>query len=162
MATLTSLGWFPVYEPLKDHQIDQVKSPDIQGIVIVDDEKSFADMLGNLLREHLTAPVHTFTHPEQALDQIIALRPGVVVTDYYMPTMTGIEFIRTLHGLSPQTPCIIITGHPFSIDDHTEDCSRNLKAVLPKPFRWQQLAELMKHHWAGDTPLSRRANASSL
>ena len=138
-----------------------MNSPDVQCIVIVDDEKSFTDMLGDLLRETLITPVHTFTQPEQALAQIVALRPGIVVTDYYMPSMNGIEFIRAIHALSPQTPCIIITGHPFNLDDHAEDCSRNLKAVISKPFRCQKLTEALQRHWGGDTPLSCRADMPS-
>ena len=147
---------------MSDCQLDCVKGSNVHTIMIVDDEKSFTDMIGDLLREHFTTPIHTFTYPEQALDQIVALRPGIVVTDYYMPTMNGIEFIRALHAFSPQTPCIIITGHPFSLDDHAEDCSRNLKAVISKPFRCQQMIEVMQRYWAGDTPLSFRADTPSL
>jgi len=133
-----------------------VETTSVQSIVIVDDEKSFTDMIGNLLQEHFTVPVHTFTRPEDALKKIAALRPGIIVTDYYMPEMNGLEFIRAVHALSPGIPSMIITGHSLNLDEHSPDGLCNLKEVLPKPFRWQQLAAAICRHWHGDNPPSIR------
>ena len=129
-----------------------MESPQNQAIVIIDDEKSFTDLLGHLLGEHLTSPIHTFTHPAQALASIPTLRAGIIVTDYYMPGMNGLDLIRKAHALSPQTPCILITGHPFTLDDHGSEGLQNLKAVLPKPFRWRQLVDMIQQHWKGPNP----------
>jgi len=135
-----------------------VETNDVQSIVIVDDEKSFTDMIGNLLQEHFTVPVYTFTRPEDALKKITALRPGIIVTDYYMPEMNGLEFIRAVHAMAPEIPSMIITGHSFNLDEHSPDGLGNLKEVLPKPFRWQQLAAAICRHWHGDNPPSIRVS----
>jgi DNA-binding NtrC family response regulator len=135
-----------------------VETNDVQSIVIVDDEKSFTDMIGNLLQEHFAVPVHTFTRAEDALEKIATLRPGIIVTDYYMPGMNGLDFIRAVHAISPATPSMIITGHLFNLDEHSPVGLGNLKEVLPKPFRWQQLASAICRHWHGDNPPSIRAN----
>jgi DNA-binding NtrC family response regulator len=130
-----------------------VETVSVHSIVIVDDEKSFTDMIGDLLQEHFTVPVHTFTRPEDALAKILTLRPGIIVTDYNMPGMNGIEFIRAAKAVSPATPCVIITGHTFNLDDHIHDNDlKNIKEVIPKPFRWQRLAETIKLHWQGENP----------
>ncbi len=124
-----------------------------QSIVIVDDEKSFTDMIGNLLQEHFAVPVHTFTRPEDALVKIVSLRPGIIITDYYMPGMNGLEFIRAANAASPATPFVIITGHSFNLDDHSHDDGlKNVMEVISKPFRWQQLAETIRSHWRGENP----------
>ena len=121
--------------------------------MIVDDEKSFTDLIGNLLQEHLRIPVYTFTRAEDALDKITALRPGIIVTDYYMPGMNGVELIRALYQRSPDIPCVIITGHSFNMDEYSQDAGlKNLKEVLPKPFRWQQLAAVIHRHWKDGNP----------
>jgi DNA-binding NtrC family response regulator len=135
-----------------------VETNDVQSIVIVDDERSFTDMIGNLLQEHFTVPVYTFTRAEDAIGEIAALRPGIIVTDYYMPGMNGLEFIRAVHALSPDIPSMIITGHSFNLDEHSQDGLGNLKEVLPKPFRWQQLAAAICRHWHGDNPPSIRVS----
>lgn len=126
--------------------------------MIVDDEKSFAEMIGLLMKEQLTSPVLTFTHPADALKQLPSLQPGIVVTDYYMPDMNGLDLIRAVQAIAPGTPCILITGHLFNLDDYSLDNLKSLKAVLPKPFRWQQLADMIELHWVGDNPPSRRIN----
>jgi FixJ family two-component response regulator len=131
-------------------------APAPQPIVIIDDEKSFADMLGDLLGEHLDAPVRTFTDPEAAIASIPSLHPGVVVTDYYMPTINGLDLVRRIGTVSPSTPCILITGHPFDLSDHGDDGLQNLKGVLSKPFRWKVLAELIQQHWDGPNPPKHR------
>src|SRR5687767_547543 len=64
-----------------------------KSIILVDDEKSYNDLIKQMLAENLDAPVHGFTRPLDALDAIVALDPGMVVTDYFMPEMNGIEFI---------------------------------------------------------------------
>lgn len=129
----------------------------VQSIVIVDDEKSFTDLIGNLLQDHFCVPVHTFTRAEDSLDKIAVLRPGIIVTDYYMPGMNGIELIRAVYRLSPDIPCIIITGHTFNLDDYSQDAGlRNLKEVIAKPFRWQQLAAVIHRHWKGGNPPATR------
>ena len=134
---------------------------DVHSIVIVDDEKSFTEMIGNLLREHFAAPVHTFIRPVDALEKLHALNPGIVVTDYYMPDMNGLDFIRAVYQISPDTHCIVITGHPFNLEEHSQEGLNKLKEVLPKPFRWQQLADTIRRHWAGPQPPALRAGQDS-
>ncbi|HTJ78628.1 MAG TPA: response regulator [Rariglobus sp.] len=128
----------------------------IRSIVIVDDEKSFTDMIGQLLGDCLDAPVHTFTHPAEALKNLAALEPGIVITDYYMPDMNGLELIRAVETLIPDTPCVLITGHTFNLEDQGPEALKNLKAVLPKPFRWKQLADMIERYWIDDHPPARR------
>ena len=114
-------------------------------------------MIGQLLEDYLASPIHTFTHPEDALKNLPSLQPGIIITDYYMPGMSGLDLIRAVQPLLPQIPCVLITGHPFNWEDHAGDAGlRNLKAVLPKPFRWQQLADTIERHWSGATPLVHR------
>lgn len=134
-----------------------------ESIVIVDDEKSFTELIGSLLADRLDAPVHTFSRPAAALENFGSLRAGIVVTDYYMPGMNGLDFIRTVHALSPRTPCLLITGHPLALEDHpAQGDLSNLKAVIPKPFRWQQLAEMIRLHWGGAHPPAYRITPNSL
>ena len=123
-----------------------------QSVVLVDDEKSFTDLIGTLLQEHLNVPVHTFTCAEDALGKIAALQPAIIVTDYYMPGMHGLEFIRAVYRFAPDIPCIVITGHSFNLEDQCQDGLKNLKEMLPKPFRWQQLAAVIQRHWKGANP----------
>jgi len=119
--------------------------PPPKSIVLVDDEKSYVDLLANMLTEHLPCPVHTFTRPLDALAAIPTLNVGIVVTDYHMPQMDGFEFIRAASALLPGTPFVLITGHSHLIDQ-TIFPGEPLRAILAKPFGWRTLAHEIAIH----------------
>ncbi len=134
-----------------------------KAIVIVDDELSFTDLLEHLLGDYFSCPIHTFTNPLQMLEAYPRLDVGVLVTDYYMPHRTGMDLIRKLAELSPEAPpaCVLITGH--ALDDEEEGPRPpHLKAILSKPFRWQQLADVIEAHWPANASSPRRHKSSSL
>lgn len=114
---------------------------------MLDDEKSYADLLTQLLTDSLTCPVHTFNRPLDALAAIPSLDVGIVVTDYFMPQLNGIEFIAEATKLLPDTPFLIITGHPLKLTDEALARLPSLKAVLPKPFNWQKLTDEIIRYW---------------
>ena len=133
-----------------------------KAIVIVDDEMSFTELLGDLMGEHFHCPILTFSNPLAALDALPQLNVGIFVTDYYMPHRNGLDVIRRIGELHPcPPPCLLITGH--SLDGDSEPGNPPyFKAILPKPFRWQQLAALIEKHWPADQPSPLRDGAISL
>lgn len=117
-----------------------------KAIVLVDDEKSYVDLLANMLAENLACPVFAFTRPREALAALPGIDPGIVVTDYHMPQMDGFEFIRHASLLLPNTPFILISGHSLHLDGHEFKPDAPLRAILPKPFGWRRLAEEIGVH----------------
>lgn len=53
----------------------------------------------------------TFASAEAALQGMDADFPGVVLTDVRMPGMDGLMLFRHLHGIDPDLPVILLTGH---------------------------------------------------
>lgn len=124
-----------------------MNSPAGKAIVIVDDEKSYVDLLSQLVKEHFVNPVITFTRPLDALQALPQLNVGIVVTDYYMPQLTGLEFIVRARALKPGIPFIIITGHGVHLSEEDFSHLPELRAVLHKPLGWRQLTESIAAHW---------------
>lgn len=79
-------------------------------ILIVDDEQSIRESLGNVLRDEGYHPVLA-RNGADALAQIQALAPSLVLLDIWMPGMDGIETLHRIKELQPQTPVIMISGH---------------------------------------------------
>jgi DNA-binding NtrC family response regulator len=131
--------------------------------VLVDDEKSYTDLLTHMLTEHMDCPVHAFSHPVKALTALPELNPAVVVTDFFMPELNGIEFIRKAAPLVPAAAFVMITGHNLTASKAELDCLKGLKGFLAKPFGWRQLADEIIRVWPpdGEAP-GRRADATSL
>lgn len=118
-----------------------------KAIVVVDDEKSYVDLLSELLAEHLPNPVVTFTRPLEALAALPGFDVGVIVTDYYMPQFDGLEFITRARIIKPGIPFIIITGHGMHLANEDLSHLPELKAILHKPFGWRSLADQIIQHW---------------
>jgi len=115
--------------------------------VLVDDEKSYTDLLTQMLAENLDCPVHAFARPLEAIKALPALNPGVIVTDYYMPQLNGLEFIRQAAPLVPETAFVMITGHNLSAEEDTMSRLPALKGFLAKPFGWRKLADEILRVW---------------
>lgn len=124
-----------------------VNTPAGKAVVVVDDEKSYGELLSQLLNEMLNLPVRSFSNPREALAALPDLDVGFVITDYHMPDMTGVQFIRRAAEALPGVPFIIITGHPLRLIDEFIDDLEPLKAVVPKPLDWRRLGELVERHW---------------
>ncbi len=66
--------------------------------------------------------------------------PDVIVTDYQMPFMTGLELIEKLRA-NEQTkdiPVILLTARSFAITEETQQ-SLKVEACLSKPFSPKEL-----------------------
>ncbi|MDH7488776.1 MAG: response regulator [Anaerolineae bacterium] len=74
-------------------------------------------------------------------DEIIA-----VVADMIMPRMGGLELFERLREITPSLPVILTTGYSTS-EDVEYLCKQGVYAVLQKPFRMQELADLLKGLW---------------
>ena len=81
-----------------------------KSILLVDDEEGIRKVLSILLAD-MGYRVHTAATGTEALRVFEKLRPSIVLTDIKMPEMDGIELLRHLKQISPETEVIMITGH---------------------------------------------------
>jgi DNA-binding NtrC family response regulator len=126
--------------------------PRLKKVVLVDDEKSFTELLAQILNDNLTCPVESYNRPTDALKAIQGEDVGILVTDYYMPVMNGIDLIRSLQTANPTTPAILITGHSLKFSSEEMKRLPSLKSILPKPFGWRRLADVIITNWPDNNP----------
>jgi DNA-binding NtrC family response regulator len=79
-------------------------------IVVVDDEPTIVLMCRRVL-EAQGHVVHGFTDVHSALAQLQAATADLLVIDYKMPDLNGIEFIRRAWDLRPGLRVLMITAH---------------------------------------------------
>ena len=115
--------------------------------LILDDEKSYVDLMSVVLRDFLKCPVATFTSAEHALAALPKLDLGIIVTDFYMPGMDGITFLRLATQIKPTVPCVMITGHSEALAAMDYSDLSQLQTVLAKPFGGQVLADTILKYW---------------
>lgn len=101
-------------------------------ILVVDDDDPVRVMLARLLRTQGYA-VSQAKDAETAREALDAHRPDLVISDIVMPGESGIELRRTIAGLWPELPVILISG--YSAEGPAEFAARTPKTTfVQKPF----------------------------
>jgi DNA-binding NarL/FixJ family response regulator len=123
-----------------------------RSLVLVDDEPLILESFGQLLRTHLSCEVYTFASPFAALQQLVSINPGVIISDYSMPGMNGLRFLAQAQKFVPDTNFVIITGGPVDFTADELQAIPALKGILRKPLHWKSLAEFAVGNWPDATP----------
>ncbi len=82
----------------------------IYTILLVDDEEGIRNVL-NITLTHAGFRVLLAPDGDQGLAVFKARKPDIVITDIKMPGIDGIELLRRIKQISPETEVIMITGH---------------------------------------------------
>jgi CheY-like chemotaxis protein len=108
-------------------------------ILVVDDEPAEIDTLqrGLRVKGHSVTPA---TSGQEALRILSQSRGGadMVVTDYLMPDMNGIELLKAVRSTYGQLPVVLVTAYG-SNKVLTEALQNGCSGFLEKPFTPEQL-----------------------
>jgi CheY-like chemotaxis protein len=101
-------------------------------IFVVDDEPMLLDLAATILRP-LGFKVRTFSDPKQALAEYPAAKPAVVVTDYAMGGMNGMDLLRECKRINPRQKTILLSG---TVDENIyADAQSKPDRFLAKPYQ---------------------------
>lgn len=122
-------------------------------ILIIDDNTDLADNIKQwlVLEKH---SVDCCADGQAGLDYLRTYDYDVIVVDWTMPKMTGIELIRQFRSLKGVTPVLMLTGRR-SIDDKETGLDAGADDYLTKPFEMRELSARIR-------ALLRRPQAASV
>jgi len=103
-------------------------------ILVADDEAHIRHIVSMKLA-NAGYEVVTAEDGEEALELALAEHPDLVITDYQMPYLTGLEMCARLraNAATRQTPVLMLTARGFDIEPH-EMSAAGIVGVLSKPF----------------------------
>ncbi len=112
-------------------------------ILLADDEPYLTFMVAGRLRER-GATVRIANNGEEGLRLVNEQRPDLIITDFQMPRMSGLEFATALKAqpANAEIPVIILTarGHRLS---QQELAATSIKHLVAKPFSFRALLPLV-------------------
>lgn len=112
-------------------------------VIFVDDDPHIRQAIAQTLTlEDL--PVSCFEDAPSALRHIHADYDGVVLCDYNMPEMDGLEALARVRAVDESIPVIILTGQG-DISTAVTAMQQGAYDFIEKPFDQDELIELLKH-----------------
>jgi CheY-like chemotaxis protein len=111
-----------------------------QHILCIDDEDTIIDLTGRLLR----AAGYTFTGTSRPLEALALVRAepekfAVIITDFSMPEMSGIELAEEVRRIRPDFPIILASGYLRAGDAEAAQAA-GIREILQKPQSLEVLA----------------------
>jgi response regulator RpfG family c-di-GMP phosphodiesterase len=103
-------------------------------LVIVDDEEMVLASLRSFLTLETDYELLTFDSPLKALESIRENRIDLVISDYLMPEMTGIEFLLEVKKLQPYATRVLLTGYADKENAIRAINEVNLYQYIEKPW----------------------------
>lgn len=121
-----------VFNKLKTHDI-----------LLIDDDEWIRDSL-SIFFENEGCHLKTLENAEEALKAIEREPYKIVIADYKLPGMTGLDFFKRIQETHPHTEKILITAY------RNEEISREAKNIgidyiIYKPFSTVAIEECLTH-----------------
>ncbi len=112
-------------------------------ILLIDDDPVVRSLISNILRKK-GYEVVLAKEGQEGLELARRETPDLVITDYQMPGISGIEVLSRMHEIDPKTPVIILTAYG--------DANLTIKSIqtgafdfIEKPINPRELLETVKN-----------------
>jgi DNA-binding NtrC family response regulator len=111
-------------------------------VLIVDDEAAQREMAGGFLRKQGFDVALAAGGPE-ALEVLRREPVGLLLTDYRMPGMSGLELVAEARRLNPELPVVVMTAYG-SIENAVAAMKAGAYDYLTKPIHLEALLHLVR------------------
>lgn len=113
-------------------------------ILILDDEEIVVNSLKSLLCLETTHDVLTFTSCQEALEAIRRNPIDLAISDFLMPEMDGVSFLKEVRRIYPAIQLIILTGFADKESAIRAINEVRLYQYLEKPWENDELIQIIE------------------
>jgi putative two-component system response regulator len=116
-------------------------------ILVVDDERMITTTLSTLIKMVLKHNVTTFNDPILALEseELGKQKVDLIISDFMMPGMNGLEFLKSVKEKSPNTITILLTGYADKENAIKSINEVGLYYYLEKPWDNNSLIKIIQN-----------------
>ncbi len=113
-------------------------------ILIVDDQLFLRRTLAQLIQEEGWQVVGEASNGKEAIEMYAALEPDLVIMDYQMPLVSGMDALKVIRGFRPEAKVIMLTS---LIEQEHIDAARKLGALdyIVKPYKKDHLIAAIRN-----------------
>jgi DNA-binding NtrC family response regulator len=114
-------------------------------VMLVDDEEMVTTALGSFLQLETPYRVLTFNSPRLAMQVLERETVDVVVADFMMPEMDGVDFLKGVRERRPHSTRILLTGYADVENAIRAINEAGLYQYLQKPWDNEQLKIVIRN-----------------
>ncbi len=114
-------------------------------ILIVEDEKGISDFLKQGLEEE-GYEIIIASDGLSGLNTAITSKPNLILLDWMLPKMSGIDVCKEFRKTDSKTPIIFLTAKD-TIQETIEGLKSGANDYIKKPFSFEELLERIKIHF---------------
>lgn len=113
--------------------------------LVVDDSSTMRRIIINTLNKLGHQDVLEASNGREGIERLTSTPVDLVITDWNMPEMTGIDFVRTLRGMNGvgQVPVLMVTTNAAK-DDIVEALRAGVNNYVVKPFTPDTIREKLE------------------
>ena len=112
-------------------------------VIFVDDDPDIRPLMEQTL-ELEDIPVACFADGASALQEVHPDFEGIVLCDYNMPGMDGLDVLQRIRQIDEDIPVILLTGQG-DISTAVSAMQQGAYDFIEKPFDHEELIELLRH-----------------
>lgn len=101
-------------------------------IVVIDDEPSALDFARTVL-DSPSREIHTYEDPVEAVAKLARHRADIVICDFRMPKMNGLEVLRRCRSIAPDARFVMLTGM-IVVEESVTAMKEGASDVIMKPY----------------------------
>ena len=111
-------------------------------ILIIDDEEVQRESVGSYLKKR-EYDIYTAENGEKGIDYILKNIVDVVLTDFRMPGLNGLELLKKIKEINPEIDVVVITAFG-NVQDAVEIMKSGAYDYLTKPIDLDELESLLE------------------
>jgi DNA-binding NtrC family response regulator len=124
--------------PGKNNQILENTNVPVKTILLVEDDTVIAELLVQMITQETRHLIFSVPDAPEALDLVRNIKPQLLILDYWLPTIHGIELFDQLHNTEglEQVPAIML-----SVNAPLKEIRQRQIIYMRKPFDMFKLLE---------------------
>jgi len=129
---------------IMDININTAEKPDRPHILLVDDDSALLDLIVDLF-DHFGYSATTATGSDEAISKFKE-NPDlfdVVLTDYSLPVINGVELAKLIKKLSADIPIILCSGK-IDLLDKRQIAAAGITDITRKPYKINELDSIIR------------------
>ena len=118
-----------------------------QVILVVEDEETISDFIVRVLEEETPYKALSVANAKQALEVVDAVKPDLLMLDYQLPGINGLELFDRLHAMQglEAVPALMFSANAFSEKALQQALQERHITFLMKPFELDYLLQVVEN-----------------